>query len=454
MDKLTGYPLREERINYEVNKAYETSYNQNYNELLKKRKCYDDESLLATLKIHHPFNLIDSLARYQKDSTLAHLYAQINANVISENKKLNLQRLSESGYTHAEYYSLIEKSRNSGFTLDDYIGLVLDHEQENGISRLRELSLAADKKLDNDDYKTIVADLIKKEEKLDSSFILLGISNIDDSLASISFFSLLKIQTKNYFLIRENGTYIRKAFEMPEVSMSELKEPAYREISKYIDHEMLSFSFDRNATIKFSKQKNLLLLCKIADKPNYYQAAKNIGSEWKKIPAMNIDSSAYLVVSSSLGNKERFGTILWDKFKDQNEKKRLEKIITELTGNSLDYYCQKDSLGNIISINDEGADIIRANMKPEHLLLTNTSIADVDGDKQDELIHIAISNGKIISQNIFELNNGTFEKAPSKSSSKILMKNTAVLNALLISRIKNHTQEKLDDPERLFGFDK
>jgi hypothetical protein len=445
--------LREERINYEVNKAYESSYNQNYNELLKKRKCYDDESLLATLKIHHPFNLIDSLARYQKDSTLAHLYAQINANLISENKKLNLQRLSESGYTHAEYYSLIEKSRNSGFTLDDYIGLVLDHEQENGISRLRELSLAADKKLDNDDYKTIVADLIKKEEQLDSSFILLGISNIDDSLASISFFSLLKIQTKNYFLIRENGTYIRKAFEMPEVSMSELKEPAYREISKYIDHEMLSLSFDRNATIKFSKQKNLLLICKIADKPNYYQAAKNIGSEWKKIPAMNIDSSAYLVVSSSLGNKERFGTILWDKFKDQNEKKRLEKTITELTGNSLDYYCRKDSLGKIISINDEGADIIRANMKPEYLLLTSSSIADVDGDKQDELVHVAISNGKIVTQSIFKLNNGVLEKIPAKNSLKILMKNTAVLNALLISQIKNHSEEKLDDPERLFGFD-
>jgi hypothetical protein len=119
----------------------------------------------------------------------------------------------------------------------------------------------------------------------------------------------------------------------------------------------------------------------------------------------------------------------------------------------LDYYCEKDSLGNILSINDDGAQIIKANMKPEHFLLTTTSFAEVDGDKQDELVHLAISNGKIISQKIYKLNKDTLEPMPAKSSLKILMKNTAVLNTLLISQIKNHTQEKLDDPQRLFGFD-
>jgi len=453
LDKIMGYPLREERINYEVNKTYQAAYNENYSELLKKRKCYDDESLLETLKKHHPTNLIDSLARFQKDSTLAHLYAQINSNSISENTRLNLLKLAESGYTHTEYYSLLEKSQNSGFKLDDYLDLVLDHERENGISRLRQLSSATGKELDDDDYKVIIGDLIKKEEQLDSSFVLVEISRIDDSLATISYFSTLKIKTKNYFLTRENGTYIRKEFEMPQESISELNESSYKEISRYIDSDLLSFSFDRNATIAFSKQKNLLLLSKISGKPSYYQATKNIGSEWKKIPTMSIDTAAYLVVSSDLENTARTGTILWDKFSNQEEKKRLESIVLELTERTFEYHCQRDSLGALISIDDDAKYIIKANMKPQHLLLTNASIADIDNDKQDELIQIAISNGKIISQNIFKLNNGTLEKIPSKSSLKILQKNTVVLNTLLISQIKNHTQEKLDDPQRLFGFD-
>lgn len=453
LDELMGYPLSSERVNYEVNKKYQSFYKQNYQELLQKRKCYDDESLLETLKSHHPTTYIDSLARFQNDSTLAHLYAVINASSGSQSIQQELQKLADAKYTHQEYSLLFEKSKKAEFKLEDYLDLVFENYQENEIKRLLELSIAADKRIDKDDYKIIAADLIKKEEKLDNSFDFFGLDKIDDSLAIVNYGSLIKGQTKNYFILQQNGAYIRKSFEMPEEKISELLNPGFTEFSQFLDSDILKFSFNNTGKIVSSKNKSLLLLSKLGDNPHYYISAKMLGSEWKKIPTMNIDSSAYLVVSNYLGNKERYGAILWDNFTDQTEKKRLEKIITDLTGNSLDYYCRKDSLGKIISINDEGADIIRANMKPEYLLLTSSSIADVDGDKQDELVHVAISNGKILTQSIFKLNNGVLEKIPAKNSLKILEKNTAVLNALLISQIKNHTEEKLDDPERLFGFD-
>ena len=454
LDQLMGYPLSSERVNFEVNKKYQSIYKQNYQELLKKRKCYDDEALLERLKIRHPTDLIDSLARYQNDSTLAHLYAEINANSEAESIRENLQKLAEVKFTNEEYYSLFEKSKKAEFKLEDYLDLVLGNFRENGITRLLYLSTAADKRIDNSDYKIIAGNLIKIEEKLDSSFELFGLDKIDDSLAVINFVSILKAQDKNYFIFRKNGKYILKPFELPQDSSPKLDHKTASDFVYFLDHELPGLGFEKNSSINFSKNKNLLLLSTSGNKPHYYQSAKNIGSEWKKIPTMSVDSSSYLIISNFLGNKERFGNIRWTQFKDQNEKNRLEKIVVDLTGNSLDYYCEKDSLGNILSINDDGAQIIKANMKPEHFLLTTTSFAEVDGDKQDELVHLAISNGKIISQKIYKLNKDTLEPLPAKSSLKILMKNTAVLNTLLISQIKNHSEEKLEKTEQLFGFDK
>ena len=454
LDQLMGYPLSSERVNFEVNKKYQSIYKRNYQELLKKRKCYDDEALLERLKMIHPADLIDSLARYQNDSTLAHLYAEINANSEAESIREDLQKLAEVKFTNEEYYSLFEKSKRAEFKLEDYLDLVLGNFRENGITRLLNLSTAADKRIDNSDYKIIAGNLIKIEEKLDSSFELFGLDKIDETLAVVNFRSILKAQAINYFIIKENEKYILKPFDIPDEKLPHQNYPTVSDLEYLLDHEISSLDLGRHNSIIFSKNKNLLLFTKVANKQQYYQSSKNIGSDWRQAPVMSIDSSSYLVISNFLGNKERFGIIRWDKFKDEKEKYRLEKIVSELTGNSLDYYCEKDSLGNIVSINDDGAQIIKANMKPEHFLLTTTSFTDVDGDKQDELVHLAISNGKIISQKIYKLNKDTLEPMPAKSSLKILMKNTVVLNSLLISQIKNHSEEKLEDTEQLFGFNK
>ena len=454
LDQLMGYPLSSERVNFEVNKKYQSIYKRNYQELLKKRKCYDDEALLERLKMIHPADLIDSLARYQNDSTLAHLYAEINANSEAESIREDLQKLAEVKFTNEEYYSLFEKSKRAEYKLEDYLDLVLGNFRENGITRLLNLSTAADKRIDNSDYKIIAGNLIKIEEKLDSSFELFGLDKIDETLAVVNFISILKAQAINYFIIKENEKYILKPFDIPDEKLPHQNYPTVSDLEYLLDHEISSLDLGRHNSIIFSKNKNLLLFTKVANKQQYYQSSKNIGSDWRQAPVMSIDSSSYLVISNFLGNKERFGIIRWDKFKDEKEKYRLEKIVSELTGNSLDYYCEKDSLGNIVSINDDGAQIIKANMKPEHFLLTTTSFTDVDGDKQDELVHLAISNGKIISQKIYKLNKDTLEPMPAKSSLKILMKNTVVLNSLLISQIKNHSEEKLEDTEQLFGFNK
>lgn len=453
MDRLLGYPLTESRINYEVHKEYQKEYNQNYNELLKKRKCYDDESLLETLKMYHPAKLIDSLARYQKDSTLANLYAQKNAESRSEAEKLNLQRLAELNYTHSEYYSLLEKSQNSGFSLNDYLALALGNRPESGISRFLELSNASGQEIRDNDYHSIVAELIRNEEKLDSTFDYIEIYRVDDSLGVVVLFSLQKLQSKNYFIIRENGSYSRKSFSTPNEFQQGTNDKTWDDLSPYIPNDMLNFRMYSNTIIQYSKHKNILLLSSKTNKPQYYQSASNFGSEWKKISSMPIDSSSYLMISTEFENTSRHGSIRWDQFNNQNEKKRLENLIIDLTGKTFEDLCERDSLGVIKSIDDAARYIIRANVKPEYLLYTSNSIADVDGDKQDELIHLAISNGKIITQSIFKLNNGVLEKIPAKNSLKIFEKNTAVLNTLLISQIKNHTQEKLDDPQRLFGFD-
>jgi hypothetical protein len=276
---------------------------------------------------------------------------------------------------------------------------------------------------------------------------------VDDSLGVVVLFSLQKLQSKNYFIIRENGSYSRKSFSTPNEFQQGTNDKTWDDLSPYIPNDMLNFRMYSNTIIQYSKHKNILLLSSKTNKPQYYQSASNFGSEWKKISSMPIDSSSYLMISSEFENTSRHGSIRWDQFNNQNEKKRLENLIIDLTGKTFEDLCERDSLGVIKSIDDAARYIIRANVKPEYLLYTSNSIADVDGDKQDELIHLAISNGKIITQSIFKLNNGVLEKIPAKNSLKIFEKNTAVLNTLLISQIKNHTQEKLDDPQRLFGFD-
>lgn len=475
IDQLIGYPLNSERTTAIVQKTYDSAYKSSFDFNLSKRQCFDDSYFLSELSEFLEYNEIDSILNFASDSAICHLVANYHATNVSMDKSYQLEYKSTIGFNYTERTELLRKANNQAFSLEEYLDFQLGLAKEGPIARLKAYSNENYNSSEKEKYIGIIKKLFAEkynegkyisdlniQELGNQKYLIKVFASKNDSITQMRFFHLEKMD--NIFYVNE----IQLPSEFGIITYKFNNRLNTTDSGFYSDEVMELFMrhLKTDINISPSPQKQLIAFYdkkyKSDDFPAYFCIGNSKDIKWIPTTAASFDSSKYILIINNLHQGyddyiEDNSTLLWEKFENTSEKKRLNELFLARYNTSIDsaialFNDPSNSYGYDYSISEYEIRIfIEQNTSVNFIAHKFEGTGDIQMDGYEDLYSLVISNGKIIDAKAYLIKENSFELIGSKKVLKLFQMNTGFQNLIFSSQIGNHGTKEIRSKSDLYN---